>query len=1223
MSDEPKVTSTADQATAKIGEGPDRRGGGTGNAGGTDFHAMAMVVAGVHVMHGTRIGWLENVVSDIPTAIRAETGGPGDDVGLVLDDGSIVEVQAKKNLQRGSELWDALEALIDGIAKGTINYGVLAIAPDSSGTIKDKLAADVIKIGQGETDTLSEIGNDWLGRLQKAGRLPSHCARIRIQTLNLLPSQGADRRTAVDALRSICADPDRAEDALNLMYRDAIALMRSRGRWTLETIVRLLRSQGIALLEDRSPAGTLTKLAKWAETTRGRFSLPAAKDTIPIRAMLPPKLVAIPRSGPQDSDASAALERYHSRAVDSLDNNIFNGEWVGRFIGLNVIVAGPGMGKSTLADRIAWEYAHDGYAVLVAPLKRVAAAMEGGSTFEAAFERHGLDGAGIDGARLNAVKLERLVLIADGLDEAGALHYQVSAGLVAYAAGHPSATIVVTTRPIGYETSRLAKWRHYRLEPPIEKEGPNNLGRLLAASRGLDLVDLGCVKQASRELAATPAHAAIVASPLMIGMAASLLGQSERLPKTLAEMYEAMIALFEGRDAISAVNGLAPLQAKRILDIIGWELTHRPLLTWRQLESVACDVLAADLDRPAIAVAPLFAKGFDYWERAGIVERVHHAGDQLVTFVHKTFGEFAAARFLVSMRKDRRPEMELLVDAPALGEVVSFAGAIGLGNELAEMYVDRRDRGADGQFERALALSADKDAKVDAAKIVELAEIVFSIVQSGAADRFSIGDRLANLAKVKPELVGPIAQALLDDPSVDVKLIAWATAVAAGPTYYDTTRLEQVLREFKDAMRTDEPSGTAGIRANRLGKDIDLIQSIALAALMAQPAAEMVRFIETSLSEKPFTNFGFHNSVQSLLAANGSRKPISPWNRGESSWDMLTLLTPNDAWNRAANRALGALAASFTDSVPIAPDAPVPLPRPYLQFSALYQLAGLGSTEAPDVYKWEACYDELAIAETIRALVAVSPIDRVELAIEASEILARLHAEPGRSAFANDFGNPDVPPPDWKRAASLSFDLGRIEGAFHHGSLWLLTIAANLLANMHSSVSDCERLLQRSRGASLFYAVQIVAGNVDDETWCNLLFKRIADGPSEGTEYIFSALATSGVALPLITGDVVTAALRSESAMLVEAAAKLGRKWLGQGGFVDVDLVKVALRFYTESARTSRGPQRVTAVREELTELLLASGFIDDGLLTEALSDSVSSVQAPAGEIRIAPDETE
>lgn len=60
---------------------PDRRGGGTGNAGGTKLHGMAMVLAAAHLLEGTKIGWLDKVVEDVPIAITAETGGAGDDIG--------------------------------------------------------------------------------------------------------------------------------------------------------------------------------------------------------------------------------------------------------------------------------------------------------------------------------------------------------------------------------------------------------------------------------------------------------------------------------------------------------------------------------------------------------------------------------------------------------------------------------------------------------------------------------------------------------------------------------------------------------------------------------------------------------------------------------------------------------------------------------------------------------------------------------------------------------------------------------------------------------------------------------------------------------------------------------------------------------------------------------------------------------------------------------------
>lgn len=94
---------------------PDRRGGGTGIAGGTDLHAMALVLAAIALMRGSKLGWLDKIANDVPVAVTAETGGSGDDIGLELEDGTRVEVQSKKGLQRGAELWTALENLIDGV----------------------------------------------------------------------------------------------------------------------------------------------------------------------------------------------------------------------------------------------------------------------------------------------------------------------------------------------------------------------------------------------------------------------------------------------------------------------------------------------------------------------------------------------------------------------------------------------------------------------------------------------------------------------------------------------------------------------------------------------------------------------------------------------------------------------------------------------------------------------------------------------------------------------------------------------------------------------------------------------------------------------------------------------------------------------------------------------------------------------------------------------------
>ena len=82
-------------------------------------------------------------------------GGAGDDIALQLANGSILEIQAKRKLQANSELWDALVALCRRAYEDMTFYGVLAVGPTTSTAIRDQLARDIIRIGQGREDDLS------------------------------------------------------------------------------------------------------------------------------------------------------------------------------------------------------------------------------------------------------------------------------------------------------------------------------------------------------------------------------------------------------------------------------------------------------------------------------------------------------------------------------------------------------------------------------------------------------------------------------------------------------------------------------------------------------------------------------------------------------------------------------------------------------------------------------------------------------------------------------------------------------------------------------------------------------------------------------------------------------------------------------------------------------------------------------------------------------------
>jgi hypothetical protein len=101
-----------------------------------------------------------------------------------------------------------------------------------------------------------------------------------------------------------------------------------------------------------------------------------------------------------------------------------------------------------------------------------------------------------------------------------------------------------------------------------------------------------------------------------------------------------------------------------------------------------------------------------------MLERVTHAGQETITFIHKTFGEFAAARYLTLLPNDAQREvMAMRLDDAAWSEVLNFAAALGLATPIIEIMLKRQALAATARsmVERAIVLASEADEPPDAA----------------------------------------------------------------------------------------------------------------------------------------------------------------------------------------------------------------------------------------------------------------------------------------------------------------------------------------------------------------------------------------------------------------------------------------------------------------------------------------------------------------------------
>ncbi|NIE66846.1 hypothetical protein [Burkholderia sp. Ax-1719] len=1129
-----------------------KTGGGTAVGGGVNFQAATTAIVGIHILRGTALGWLDGVCIDKPTAVWAESEGPGDDLRVELADGSAIEVQAKKGLARGASLWTALQSIAVAIDKGQLSHGVLAVAADSSNTVREELAKDIRRLGQGRTDQLSDIGAEWSQRLSQASiAAQTVCRCMRIKVIHALSEEDTGIRAAKEILRHVCARDEDADAAWNCLYLHAVHLIADRGRWTLPDLVRLLSSSNIAIRANDFPASVFDRYSRWMIETNSHFSVTGIKRKIPLVHLLPMRLGPRRFEDPALGDAALALDRYHKGTERKAIGEEFDSVWTARFKMLAVVVAGPGLGKSTMIKELAHQYARDGYLVLSVALKPIAAAMQQGAAFSEVLVKHALGGSSLTPDQIRSVPRQNWVVLADGLDECGSAHHDVAEQINKFALGHPGVRVVVTTRPIGYETAELSSWTHYNLLPPRKEEGAKNLEALVRAVLIVDSPDSNSVDLSPFQIGKISPSEAISVSPQLLGMSASLIRQRSTLPGTRLGLYTQLISLFEKRPIDKSAEK-ADLY-KVVLDIIGWILVCDPLIVFDTLIDRAAEMLAPLMKAAPLALKEDIRRAVTHWERVGLIEKVYHDGTGLLTFIHKTFCEFVASRFLV---RESSSLLNDVVDHPDRQEVLGFAVGQGLADDLIELYLVRHTAGLPQQLRRALGLLGNSEIVVSELMAQELVRQSFKAVEDGASDKFSIGVALSDIGAKANSLVEPLAAARLDATNPATKLVAWATAIRCGAIHYDATTLSAVLAELLTII---EPFNVRNIFDKKDRSDRDLLEIVALAALKAQPDDLIRSFAENELMDKKLRTLGFSFQVNEILKSRGIEElqSLLPDDKEVVSPVTLVPVGPSmeDAWLCAYQSIANAFANGYSETT-IEKN-----PRhAFVQFAGLIHASGFMQKPVSDIYSWSTIHDEPALQATIKAVAQLLPLDLHSLAQEAKELVHRIDAKSFKSVFTF-LPAVDIDPPAWEKAANVPLSRKDVIRGLLHPSVWINDLAANIFEGIQMTREELEALLRVANGDSLRYVIFLVERHHIDGM-PQMLLRRLSDDASGDVSGIFDALRRLEIPPSAELTSTTHTCLCSADSNTAESATKLLSHWLDQGVAIDQESVGKAIEHW-------------------------------------------------------------
>ncbi|WP_428103026.1 NACHT domain-containing protein [Candidatus Rariloculus sp.] len=1157
--------------------------GGSAAAGGFGFQASIGAIAGIHTLRGIPVQWTDGLTGMAPCSVSFETDGPGDDLSLQLSDGSIVEIQVKKGLRADSRFWAVLDALCEGIHRNRCNYGILIVCPNSSTPVRQRYALALNRIGAGRMDGASPEQLRLASRLAENGYdTEAVCARIRIRTVSALEDAGDAIAAARAELRQVCADDRQVTPAWQALCQDALSAIASKSRRNVGSLSACLAASGVNIehASRDSPVAISDELLRWTMSRTEHFVVIGISRLLPAdRAWLPLTAVIRDASIEQAPSVEEALADYHALGHKSrADQHAIDAKTIGTFRKLCVVLGGPGSGKSLLLKVLARVFAKDSCVSLRVRLPDLATRVrKTGCGIEEGLMQLGMDASGVSQERLRAASLSDLVLLCDGLDECGEQQFDISAGLKDIAASHPSYRIVVTTRPIGYSTTELHDWRHYEIVPLAEEDTARHLETLcrcaLDEDSGEETDEL--LPRIRAYLEEGGASRVLARSPLLLAFGAALFLNWKDASKTKLELYQRIFRLIDGASTGRQAGPEPPPRSIRnsVLNELGWLIAASPLRTAEELERQCAQTMEQALRKTPLQALTVVEASIGYWEEKGVIERLRHPSIDLIAFIHKTCGEFAAARHLSEMEPDEaRHAIESVLANPDWEEILDFAAGTRLATVLAELLIAEFEAVEPDKstLDLIFRVLARPEVSLSPAQRRSFVESVFALARSEDRQKaYRVGlclteHDLSRMAEVKQ-----IAFALLQAPMEWSRLVGWAVLARHFPGTVERSVLEDALVHFMDRSekkdffvhrRSISPFGPVPER----GVFENFILGALKSLLSDQDAEYQERLTAEVWNSQLSASVGFLSRLEALLTGLG-RKDLSrpPFRRAES-YGAIGFSIPDEFY--AASEAL------LTEVVPTAflRDYEGPPLRTELKcLGAFFRLAGIMEVPVRDVYVWLSDGTRLdAVHTLVCAAAQVFELDAERLAAEGRQAIATVESFRRDGTWCSSLDvlpNVDAAEADWSRGSEFEIDMGLVEGLVQHPSEWVQRLAAHFIAARFDGVAlrtVCQRLLSEASGDALHWAAALTYELSDG---CELLIHRLGGRDTSGLHHLFENLKNGGCRMTPSHLAVLEKRLLNRNARTAAAAARWCQQTASSADTWLADLLRSASGYWREN----------------------------------------------------------
>ncbi len=1097
--------------------------GGSAGGGGYSYQSQAIAYVASHILAGSPLEWIDGRNPDTPIAIAVETGGPGDDFGVFLV-GAHIEVQAKHGLRKNNAFWDAILRLVDGAAADEELYAVLLVDTTTSSTIRIHLRNDLVRLTQGRSDDLKPITLEFLKKLFDRGlKTEGIISRLRILVCDF--EEGSQGRTlGRQFLSKLVEDPNTAPAVWNLLVKDGLDLIKLRGQRDAAALARLLAREGIPLsTASHSPHVFAERYRSWLSKSTAAFTLVGLGVALPIdQAWM--KLRTLEKSTQKTytvpTAPAQAVAQYHewSRLANtSSSDGASEAEYIAEFNPRVIIIGGPGSGKSTLLKRLAYRHSTEHKTTLKVRLPLVWRRMEKmGELFEDALINVAGDGSGIPLRELHTILASPDYLLADGLDECDPHRATVADSLVKWASGHRETHVVITTRPIGHDPGAFPEWEYFEILPFNDYEVATHARQVISACCKDDS-DRTEMEMQLLETRIKNSKAAKLASrnPLLLGFLIQLSMSRSEFSEKRAALYNQILALMQQSPVQDRDVGvqIGNAVASRFLDVFGWILQETPGITSISLLERAQKLATGKDFADQSKIGHEAEQALRFWEERRLIERLPIGGFDAVTFVHLSFCEYVAGRYLA--KKPDSWAKKWLVRSrqkPGSREIILLAAGSGDVSRIVKWLLELDKTDDPASTEAILAAEAYCE---NEGEDVELAEAIAARLRPRFTSAipfiaYEAGNAALPLVAIAPAFFGPVASKLLTHEQKWTRLVAWAIELQAGTQYVDIELLDQV---YEDMFQIVVPRSVRGFGFVIPSHDeFNIQETFCLRATEA-------------ILEHPRTTAGMGQRIARLVRENrisiGLLRGLLPIMEGRGLYELGKELFDRvngkrfwsgfdhnrEEWIAQDKALLEAIIQAFDDGT----QSNTPFTsasskgRILLSLSALYETMGFGHV-AVGSYSLGHRQDVEALVMTMRGAAAAVKLSPADLSGQAHVALDMMCGDDPPMLY-DMLGDVHVTP-DWVEAKRIGLDGRILAQALGHPSEAVAVTAAYLLAYGAGGPTAADFVLQvlnTGRGNAL-RMVAAIADDLWNEKALDTILGRLERELCRGCEHLFNIL---------------------------------------------------------------------------------------------------------------------